>query len=60
MRDYVELEMKMAEIMAEQERSGFRFDMERAVEVKAELQQEYDDLEQQILVRFPYVPGKDN
>jgi len=58
MRDYLELEMKMAEIMAEQERSGFRFDMERAIEVRAELQQEYNDLEQQILVRFPYVPGK--
>ena len=58
MRDYVELEMTMAEIMAEQERSGFRFDMERAIEVQGELQQEYDDLEKQILSRFPYVPGK--
>ena len=28
MLDYVALEMRMAELMAVQERSGFRFDME--------------------------------
>ena len=58
MLDYVALEMRMAELMAVQERSGFRFDLERAIEVRGELQQEFDDLQEKILARFPYVPGK--
>lgn len=58
MLDYVALEMRMAELMAMQERSGFRFDNDRAEVVKAELQKEFDDLSNQITKTFPYVPGK--
>jgi len=58
MLDYVALEMRMAELMAVQQRSGFRFDLERAIQVRGELQQEYDDLQQKILTKFPYVAGK--
>lgn len=36
--DYVLLEMKMAEIMAQQEASGFRFDVKAAERVRSELQ----------------------
>ena len=42
--DYVKLEMRMAELMSQQEASGFRFDMEAAVRVRTQLQQEFDDL----------------
>lgn len=58
MLDYVALEMRMAELMAVQQRSGFRFDLERAIQVRGELQQEFDDLHQKILTKFPYVAGK--
>ena len=58
MLDYVALEMRMAELMAAQQRSGFRFDLERAIQVRGELQQEFDDLQQKILTKFPYVAGK--
>ena len=58
MLDYVALEMRMAELMAVQQRSGFRFDLERAIQVRGELQQEFDDLQQKILTKFPYVAGK--
>lgn len=58
MLDYVSLEMRMAELMAMQQRSGFRFDIEQAIKVRAELQHEYDELQAQILQRFPYVAGK--
>ena len=37
--DYVKLEMRMAELMSQQEASGFRFDMDAAVRVRTELQQ---------------------
>tara|TARA_Y100000004_G_C8955042_1_gene430399 strand:- start:3229 stop:4545 length:1317 start_codon:yes stop_codon:yes gene_type:complete len=58
MLDYVALEMRMAELMAVQQRSGFRFDKKRAEEVRIELQQEFDDLHSQLIKKFPYVPGK--
>ena len=58
MSDCVELEMRMAEIMAQQERSGFRFDLQKAEYVKVELQKEMDDIEAQLAKRFLYVPGK--
>jgi hypothetical protein len=35
--DYVSLEMKMAELMAQQEASGFKFDMDAAERVRKEL-----------------------
>ena len=56
--DYVKLEMRMAELMSQQEASGFRFDMEAAVRVRTELQQEFDDLTTKITSIYLYVPGK--
>ena len=58
MIDCVELEMRLATLMAQQERSGFKFDLAAADRVKAELQQEFDDLKAKICSRFPYYPGK--
>jgi DNA polymerase I-like protein with 3'-5' exonuclease and polymerase domains len=56
--DYVLLEMRMAELMSQQEASGFRFDMDAATRVRAELQQEFDDITAQIAKIYLYVPGK--
>jgi len=58
MLDCVELEMRMAELMSQQEVSGFRFDVEAAERVRNELSAEMQDLEASVLKRFPYVPGK--
>ena len=58
MNDYVLLEMRMAEIMAQQEASGFRFDVSAAERVRGELQEEASQLERTISSRFIYVPGK--
>ena len=58
MNDCVVLEMRMAQIMAEQEASGFRFDVDAAERVRAELQQEADDIVAKIQARYIYVPGK--
>ena len=58
MLDCVHLEMRMAEIMSQQEASGFRFDVEAAERVRNELSAEMQDLEAAIIKRFPYVPGK--
>ena len=56
--DYVTLEMRMAEIMSQQEASGFRFDMDAAVRVRTELQGEFDELTKKITSTYLYVPGK--
>ena len=56
--DYVKLEMRMAELMSQQEASGFRFDMDAAVRVRTELQTEFDDLTNKITSTYLYVPGK--
>ena len=53
-----ELEMRMAELMAQQEASGFRFDMDAAERVRSELTDEVTKLEDDIRSRFIYVPGK--
>ena len=58
MIDCVNLEMRMAEIMSQQEASGFRFDVAAAERVRAELNQEVTDLQAKIQTRFIYVPGK--
>ena len=58
MNDCVVLEMRMAEIMAQQEASGFRFDVQAAERVRGELQQEVIDIEDKIKSRYVYVPGK--
>ncbi len=44
--------------MAQQEASGFRFDVSAAERVRGELQAEAEQLEQTITSRFVYVPGK--
>jgi len=56
--DCVELEMKMAELMAQQEASGFRFDVQAAERVRERLQNEFEELSAAITKQFPYVPGK--
>ena len=58
MTDYITLEMKMAELMAQQVASGFRFDLEAAERVRGELREEMEDLDGRIKSRFIYVPGK--
>ena len=58
MHDYMKLEMRMAELMSQQEASGFRFDMEAATRVRSQLQQEFDDITTKILSTYLYVPGK--
>ena len=56
--DAVSLEMRMAQLMSQQEASGFRFDVEAAERVRNELSAEMQELEVEIIRRFPYVPGK--
>ena len=58
MPDYVELEMALAQLMSQQEASGFRFDQAAAQRVRDELADETNELEQQITARYLYVPGK--
>jgi len=58
LNDCVMLEMRMAQIMAEQEASGFRFDVEAAERVRSELQKEAEDIQAEIAKRYIYVPGK--
>ena len=58
MLDCVELEMRMAELMSQQEASGFRFDMDAAERVRSELSDEMEQLQKTITSRFIYVPGK--
>ena len=58
MPDCVSLEMRMAEIMAVQEASGFRFDMEAAERVREKLSREAQDIEEKILAIYTYYPGK--
>ena len=56
--DFVKLEMTMAELMATQEASGFRFDMDAAERVRGELAQEAENLEKKIAALYNYYPGK--
>ena len=58
MLDCVALEMRMAELMSQQEASGFRFDMDAAERMRSELTDEVTKLEDDIRSRFIYVPGK--
>ena len=58
MPDYVSLEMRMAELMAQQEASGFPFDVQAAERVRGELQKEQEKLTEELKSRFIYVPGK--
>ena len=56
--DCVKLEMRCAELMAQQEASGFRFDLAAAEEVREELAREAEKLSKKICAVFPYFPGK--
>ena len=56
--DCVALEMRMASIMAQQEASGFRFDLQAAERVRGEFELEMTELQEKIAKRFIYVPGK--
>lgn len=58
MLDCVALEMRMANIMAMQEASGFKFDLDNADKVRDRLRKEASDLETKISQRYRYVPGK--
>ena len=58
MHNYIALEMKMAQLMAQQEASGFRFDMSAAQQVRAELADEYQSITDQLKAIYIYVPGK--
>ena len=58
MLDCVSLEMRMADIMTQQEASGFRFDTDAAERVREQLGQEMTEIEQKIAQRFIYFPGK--
>ena len=56
--DCVSLEMQMAELMAQQEASGFRFDMEAAERIRDELSREAENITEKILAIYRYYPGK--
>ena len=56
--DYVRLEMQLAQLMSQQEASGFGFDMDAAIRVRNELQAEFDSLTNEITSIYLYVPGK--
>ena len=58
MLDCVTLEMRMAQIMTQQEHSGFKFDLNAAERVRTQLQEEMEQLQDTIKRRFVYVPGK--
>ena len=58
MLDYVKLEMRMAELMAQQEASGFRFDMDAAERVREKLSCEAESILEKIAGVYRYYPGK--
>ena len=58
MLDYVKLEMRMAELMAQQEASGFRFDMDAAERVRDTLSCEAESILEKIAAIYRYYPGK--
>ena len=58
MLDYIKLEMRMAELMAQQEASGFRFDMDAAERVRDELSREAENIQEKISAVYRYYPGK--
>ena len=56
--DCVKLEMTMAHLMAIQEASGFRFDMDAAERVRNNLACEAESIEEKIRATYQYYPGK--
>ena len=55
---YIELEHSLALIMAEQERTGFPFDVEKAKVVRAELSEQFETMKEQMKQRFFGVPAE--
>lgn len=56
--DPVKTEMRMAQLMAQQEASGFKFDLTRAEIVRAELSQKQTQIENRLRDIYRYYPGK--
>ena len=58
MLDCVSLEIQLAKLMTQQEQSGFRFDLSEAERVRQELQEEINNLNAELLKKFPYYPKR--
>ncbi len=56
--DAVQTEMRIAQMMAQQERSGFRFDYEAAETVRKELNERMKELTTVLGDKYRYYPGK--
>lgn len=56
--DAVKTEMRMAQLMAQQQASGFRFDLNAAERVRAELSKRQSELERRLGESYRYYPGK--
>jgi DNA polymerase I-like protein with 3'-5' exonuclease and polymerase domains len=53
----VDLEMRFAQLIALQERSGFAFNVQGALELEAEINQQLNTLSERLRQRFPFVDG---
>ena len=53
----VDLEMKFANLISKQERSGFHFDVKGALELEACIAQKLNTLDERLRQRFPFVDG---
>lgn len=53
----VDLEMRFAQLIALQERSGFGFNVQGALELEAEINQQLNILGERLRQRFPFVDG---
>jgi len=53
----VDLEMRFAQLIALQERSGFGFNVQGALELEAEINQQLNTLSERLRQRFPFVDG---
>jgi len=51
------LEMEFATLISKQERSGFYFDVEGALELEAKIVSQLNDLDERLRQRFPFVDG---
>ena len=53
----VDLEMRFAQLISLQERSGFAFNVQGALELEAEINQQLNTLDERLRQRFPFVDG---
>ena len=56
--DAVKTEMRIAQLMAQQQASGFGFDVAAAERVRAELSKQQTEIENKLLDSYRYYPGK--